>query len=110
MQAAPREIQTIQRYDCRAFPSKLKQNEKQLGLAVWAFFIARKVTKHAMWSWTPSIANGLFLYEPEWAQENARAAQETKPAKLLISPHISSEKDFYLVAIKSSEFTATVWC
>lgn len=83
MQTAPREIQTIQCCDWRALPSKLKQNQKQLGLAVWAFFILQKVSKHAMWSWMPSIAIFLFLYKPEWAKK-ARATQETKPAQLVI--------------------------
>ncbi len=37
VQTAPREIQTVQFQGCLSFPSKLKQNQKQLILAVWTF-------------------------------------------------------------------------
>lgn len=52
----------------------------------------------------PPTAIFLFLREPEWAKENARATLQTK------APHIDSEMDFYLIAVKISEFTAVVWC
>lgn len=86
--------------------SKLKQKQKQLGLAVRAFFIARKVIKHAMWSLEAGHSSPLFLCVLEWAKENARAAQETKPAaQLLISLH-QIWNDLSVIAVKQPEFTA----
>lgn len=43
-------------WESQFFPLNLNRNKNKLGLAVWAFFIARKVIKHAMWSWKPATA------------------------------------------------------
>lgn len=85
---------------------RLKLNQRQHGLAVLAFFLHGRSSKcHVVLdSWTPPTAIFLFLREPEWAKENARATLETK------APRIDSEMDFYLIAVKISEFTAVVWC
>lgn len=74
-----------------------------MDLLFW-LFSCTEGHQNAMWSWTPPTAIFLFLREPEWAKENARATLETK------APRIDSEMDFYLIAVKISEFTAVVWC
>lgn len=68
--------------------SKLKQKQKQTRTCCLGFFHRTEGHQACHVVLEAGHSSPLFLCEPEWAKENARAAQETKPAaQLLISLH-----------------------